>query len=256
MDELVLENEKTVSEDIKNLIPIRDGLRKEVNELRKKRKDLVNYGDRIVALKEEHRLVIEDVGRESSKKNELISEIAILSNKRDGLKNDIATLEKNKEAITLSNEFESGKHREFVEKSGERVTEQNKEIEKNNLTLIEQKKLIDDNAKIIGLIVDRTKELGELNDLISGGKKELLKIQEDCKNRLIEINNEFAELQKKDGEVKDRIKYQGDLYALIVKNLGIFWVYAKNLQKYYDENGIKLNVLAGLEIPTGLEKIE
>lgn len=250
------ENSLEIKEEIRGLITIRDGLLHEVNELRKRRKDLINYEDKIVELKAEHGKIIVEIGVATSERNGIINELGSLQKKKEIIEDEIIQFKNEILKVAGSKEFKEGEYGDFVKKIGESINEQRKEIEKNKEIIENQISTIKGNERAILLISDKTQELQRLDFEIEDKKKELLQIVSSCDERIKVAEKKESELIIKEKEVQDKIGYEGKLYALIVKNLGIFWVYAKNLQKYYDDHGIKLNVLAGLDIPTGLEEIK
>lgn len=206
-------------------------------------KEIKKYEDSIKELKKQRDDANFALQHDLERKDRLISDIGSLEKTKkdtihsiDSLKNEVQKLESIIETRELCRVDVIKRHSESVFD----IKEKEKEL-KTELANIEKE--IKSRKKELEKIPKQEDILDNLNKDIESGIRELNLI---VQNTLIEqdkFNRFIKEKDKKEKEVDKKIEKLSKLNIEVEEKMGTLQVYVQRLQGYYDESGVKLNIL-------------
>jgi len=201
------------------------------------------YQKKIDELKAESLIVNSELSKLCSERDNLISEIAVYDKE--------LIMKKNELSAVLSN-----------------IAKNDREGKEKNIRNDKQEKTINDRLKWFGLqersfsrIADNAKkalgkkkeELDSIATDIVIAQKQLSSIRQgideikpkldEAKTTIVKTGTVKKEQDKREKDIDEKIRKNGEILTLTEKNLGKIEVWAKRLQRRYDKSGIKIDAL-------------
>lgn len=202
-----------------------------------------HYDDKIKELHGDLEIAARELGKVNGELDLKRREYQVLLTDLEALKKDITIAEERKANANAL----AAKGEEDYKKTVE---------EQNGYVAVSQKRLAEVEQKIMQLkpelesLEKKKLELGQVEKDISSAKQylETLKglTEEEEKNLALvkeEKVKELAEIAAERKEVEDLIEKHGKILAGTEANLHVIAIYARRLQRYYNQAGIKINVL-------------
>jgi len=198
-------------------------------------------------LKKQVDIVNQELSDLLSMRDALIPENNKLRRENDGILNDNSELNQKKDEINMEISSLRSERKNIIEEISEKTNSvQQKKKEKKKIS-DEIKKLLDEYINLYDNYMSADKKASNLNTQIERSQKkldEITKLQCDSSQK---IKLQEARIQELMDTIDEKKKASDIQRTKAEEALGKIKLYARRLQDYYNETGIKLNILKEFE---------
>lgn len=188
------------------------------------------------------------VGAKAEERDKLISEIGAKEKERDRVFDSLISLQG--KLVDLENDIEKKES-----KSKDLTTAQNRQFSSHQIRMkeldrmeSEVRKSVDALKREIKDLDKKKKELVSVEKAIVVATKKLGGIQKEVETTVKKSEVAMTKLSKVQASVDEKLKKEREYFVTNQRDARKLEHYVKRLQRYYDQNGIKLNILNEFEI--------